>query len=275
MWFARGMRSPALRPGPRVLVLLAIGAAAGMLSGMFGIGGGVVLVPLLVAAGLDHRRAAATSLLAILPSAIAGSITYLAQGQVDFIAAAVIAVGAIVGSFIGSHLLKRLPLAWLRWLFIGMVALVAVRMFLIVPVRGDALEISPLLVLGYLALGLVMGIAAGMFGIGGGIIAVPALVAIAGVSDLIAKGTSLLVIVPTSISGTVANLRHGFVDLRAGIIVGLAASGGSVLGAFIALGMPPQLSSVLFGVLASAIVVQLVVREVVRMRRRDRGATDE
>lgn len=261
------MRLSATPSRPHVLVLLAIGAAAGSLSGMFGVGGGIVLVPLLVAAGLDHRRAAATSLLAILPSSVAGSITYVAQGQVDLIAAAIIATGAIVGSFVGSHLLKRLPLAWLRWLFIGMVALVAVRMLLIEPVRGEPLEVTPLLVLGYLALGLVMGVAAGMFGIGGGIIAVPALVAVAGVSDLIAKGTSLLVIVPTSISGTIANLRNRLVDPGTGLIVGLAASVASVLGAIIALGMPPRLSSVLFGLLAITIVVQLTVREVLRLRR--------
>lgn len=270
MWFACRVRVPPFPSRSNIFVLLAIGAIAGLMSGMFGIGGGVVLVPLLVAfAGLDHRRAAATSLLAILPSAIAGSVTYLINGQVDLIAAALIATGAIAGSFIGSHLLKRLPLVWLRWLFIGMVALVAVRMLLIVPVRGEPLELSPLLVLGYVALGVIMGIAAGMFGIGGGIIAVPALVAIAGVSDLIAKGTSLLVIVPTSVSGTIANVRHRLVDVRAGIIVGVAASAASVLGAAIALGMPARLSSVLFGLLAVAIVAQLVVREVLRKRRTD------
>ncbi len=248
---------------PNVFVLLAIGLVGGILSGMFGVGGGIVLVPLLIAfARLDQRSAAATSLLAILPSAIAGSITYLAHGEVDLLAAGVIAVGAIGGSLIGTRLLKRLPLSWLRWGFIGLLVLVAVRMLLIEPERGAALEFSPLLALGYLALGLVMGIASGLFGIGGGVIAVPAMVALFGISDLIAKGTSLLAMVPTSIVGTVSNARGGLVQVRTGLIVGVAAAVASVAGSFIALALPARLSSILFAVLLVGIVVQLTIRAI-------------
>ena len=244
-------------------VLIAIGLAGGLLSGMFGVGGGIVLVPLLVTfAGLDQRKAAATSLLAILPSSIAGSITYLAHGEVDVLAAVVIAAGAIVGSLIGTRLLKRLPLAWLRWGFIALLVLVAIRMLFVEPVRGDALAFSPALAVGYIALGLVMGIASGLFGIGGGVIAVPALVALFGVSDLIAKGTSLLVMVPTSVVGTVTNSRNGLVEVRTGLIVGVAAAVASVGGSFIALALPARLSSILFAVLLLGITVQLVWKAV-------------
>ena len=244
-------------------VLIAIGLTGGLLSGMFGVGGGIVLVPLLVTfAGLDQRKAAATSLLAILPSSIAGSITYLAHGEVDVLAAVVIAAGAIVGSLIGTRLLKRLPLAWLRWGFIALLVLVAIRMLFVEPVRGDALAFSPALAVGYIALGLVMGIASGLFGIGGGVIAVPALVALFGVSDLIAKGTSLLVMVPTSVVGTVTNSRNGLVEVRTGLIVGVAAAVASVGGSFIALALPARLSSILFAVLLLGITVQLVWKAV-------------
>jgi uncharacterized membrane protein YfcA len=246
---------------PRIAVLVAIGLAGGILSGTFGVGGGIVLVPLLVNfAGLDQRRAAATSLLAILPTSIAGSVTYLAHGQVDLLAAAVIAVGAIAGSILGGNLLKRIPLAWLRWLFIALLVVVAVRMAFIEPERSNPLEFSLPVALVYLAIGLVMGIASGLFGIGGGVIAVPSLVALLGISDLVAKGTSLLVMIPTSISGTITNSRNRLVDVRTGLIVGVAASAASVLGAFIALALPPRPSSILFAVLLLAIAVQLAIR---------------
>jgi uncharacterized membrane protein YfcA len=251
-----------VEPGrPRIAVLVAIGLAGGILSGTFGVGGGIVLVPLLVNfAGLDQRRAAATSLLAILPTSIAGSVTYLAHGQVDLLAAAVIAVGAIAGSILGGNLLKRIPLAWLRWLFIALLVVVAVRMAFIEPERSNPLEFSLPVALVYLAIGLVMGIASGLFGIGGGVIAVPSLVALLGISDLVAKGTSLLVMIPTSISGTITNSRNRLVDVRTGLIVGVAASAASVLGAFIALALPPRPSSILFAVLLLAIAVQLAIR---------------
>lgn len=244
-----------------MLVLLTIGVIGGGLSGLFGVGGGIVLVPLLMFfAGLDQRRAAATSLLAILPSAIAGSVTYLINGEIDIAAGLIIAAGAIVGSVIGANLLKRLPLGWLRWLFILMLVIVAVRMMLTVPQREVTLELSVPLFFGYLALGLVMGLAAGMFGIGGGVIAVPALVAIVGISDLVAKGTSLLAIVPTSISGTIANARHRLLEVRTGLIVGVAAAAASVGGSLLAQVLPPRESNLLFALLLLAIAVQLAVR---------------
>src|SRR6187549_103824 len=105
---------------PRILVLLLIGVAGGLLSGMFGVGGGIILVPLLMAfAGLDQRRAAATSLLAILPTAVSGSVTYALHGEIDYVAAGIVAVGAIGGAVIGAALLQRIPVVWLRWIFIA------------------------------------------------------------------------------------------------------------------------------------------------------------
>ena len=230
---------------------------------MFGVGGGIILVPLLVTfAGLDQRAAAATSLLAILPSSIAGSITYLAHGEADLLAAGVIAVGAVAGSLIGTRLLRKLPLGWLRWGFIALLVIVAIRMLFVAPERGDSLDFTLLVALGYVGLGLVMGIASGLFGIGGGVIAVPALVALFGISDLIAKGTSLLVMIPTSVVGTISNSRSGLVQVRTGLIVGVAAAASSVLGSFIALALPPRLSSILFAVLLILVSVQLTVKAI-------------
>jgi len=246
---------------PRLLALALIGVAGGLLSGMFGVGGGIILVPLLVTfAGLDQRRAAATSLLAILPTSISGSITYALHGEIDYVAAGIVAVGAIGGAFIGAALLRRIPIAWLRWMFIALIVLVALRMLFLEPERGEPLPLTALLVVAYLALGLVMGIASGLLGVGGGIIAVPALVALFGISDLIAKGTSLLVMVPTTVSGTISNRRAGLVDVRTGLIVGAAAAIASVGGASIALALPARAAAVLFAVFLVGIAVQLTIR---------------
>ena len=245
------------------IALVFTGLLGGLLSGVFGVGGGIVMVPLLISlARMDQRRAATTSLAAIVPTSIVGSLTYLANGHIDLVAGAIIAAGAVVGSVIGTNLLRRIPLFWLRWLFIALLILVAVRMVLVEPERGSALELNWIVVLGYLALGLAMGIASGLFGIGGGVIAVPALVAVFGVSDLIAKGTSLLVLVPTSIVGTVANARAQLVDLPAGFVVGVAATIAAVPGVALALLIPPRLSSILFAVLLLLAAAQLTVKAV-------------
>jgi uncharacterized membrane protein YfcA len=245
------------------VALVGTGLLGGLLSGVFGVGGGIVMVPLLIAlAGMDQRRAATTSLAAIVPTSIAGSLSYLAAGHIDLVAGAIIAAGAVVGAVIGSKLLRRIPLFWLRWMFIALLLVVAARMVLVAPVRGETVDVDALVVFGYLALGLVMGVASGLFGIGGGVIAVPALIAVFGVSDLIAKGTSLVVLVPTSLVGTLTNIRARAVDLQAGVVVGLAATVAAVPGVALAVLIPPRLSSILFAVLLLIAVAQLTVTAV-------------
>jgi uncharacterized membrane protein YfcA len=241
--------------------LVIIGLIGGVLSGAFGIGGGIIMVPLLIAmAGLDQRTAAATSLVAIIPAALVGSITYLANGEIDLAAAGLVAVGAVAGTLVGTRLLRRISLVWLRWMFIALIVAVAARMLLVAPERGESVELTVWVALGYIALGLVMGVASGLFGIGGGVIAVPALVAVFGASDLVAKGTSLLVMLPTAIAGTASNARARIVDVRAGLVVGLAATVGSLPGVALALVMPPRLSGILFAALLLVAAAQLTVR---------------
>ncbi|ODU66152.1 MAG: hypothetical protein BGO97_02980 [Micrococcales bacterium 70-64] len=252
---------------PRLWVLILIGVIGGVFSGAFGGGGGIVIVPLLVTfAGFDQRRAAATSLLAILPSTLSGAITYLPHGEVDLVAAGIVSVGAVGGSFLGALLLRRLPLPALRWAFIVLLVLVAVRMALLEPERGEPLALSPWLVAAYLGVGLAMGITSGMFGVGGAVIGVPALVALLGVSDLVAKGTTLVVMVVTSATGSLANRRSGLVDVRSAVVVGLVAAGAAVGGAYLGLAMPPRVSGILFAVLLGLVAVQLTVRAIRRGR---------
>ena len=250
------------------VALVIIGLIGGLLSGAFGVGGGIIMVPLLISfVQMDQRRAGATSLVAIIPTALVGSVTYFANDEIDLVAAGIIAAGAVVGAIIGAVLLRSIPLVWLRWMFIVLMLLVAVRMVLLEPVRGDQLDLSPLVFFGYIALGLIMGIASGLFGIGGGVIAVPALVAIFGISDLVAKGTSLLVLIPTGIVGTIANLRGGLVDVRAGVVVGIAAVAASVPGVALALLMTPRVSSILFAALLVVAALQLAVKAVRAQRK--------
>ena len=241
--------------------LAAIGAVGGALSGLFAIGGGILMVPLLVwRARMNQRRAAATSLLAIIPAAVVSSATYLAHGDVDVIAGIFVAVGAAGGAVVGSRLLRRLPLAWLRWMFIAFILGVAVRLFVVKSGRGNIIALTPWAMVGYVALGLVMGVASGLFGIGGGIIAVPLLVSVFGVGQLVAKGTSLLVSIPTSVVGTVSNRRAGMVDIRAGLILGAGAAAASVPAVYVALFIPAATSSMLFAVLLLAVATQLTVK---------------
>lgn len=260
--------TPAARPRTQWTTFITIGVIGGVLSGLFAIGGGILMVPLLVSrARMDQRRATATSLVAIIPPAIASSVTYLAHDDVDLAAGGLVALGAIFGALLGSRLLRRLPLTTLRWAFIVFIVAVAARLLFITPARGQTVDLSANVMLGYIGLGLLMGIASGLFGIGGGIVAVPLLVSLFAVSDLVAKGTSLLVSIPTSIVGTLGNRRNRLVDVRAGLIVGAAAAAASVPAVYIAVAIPPRVSAILFAALLLAVAAQLTTKALHRERK--------
>jgi len=259
------------RPTARyILLLLLIGLIGGTFSGALGVGGGIVMVPLMLGLlGFDQRRAAATSLAAIVLSSMSGAATYYVAGHTDVVAGILLGAGGVVGSLIGTRLLKVLPIVTLRWGFIALLVVIAVRMLFVVPDRGEGLELTLPIVIGLVASGLVMGILAGMFGIGGGVLIVPILVALFGASDLVAKGTSLLAMIPVSIAGSIANIRYRLLRPLDGAVIGSAALVASFGGAQIAFILPPWLSSLIFGAFVLVTAIQLTIRA---LRQRRSGA---
>lgn len=255
---ARAARTPRF-----FITCIAIGLLAGLLSGLFGVGGGTVIVPLLVLIlKFDQRLAAGTSLAAIVPTATVGVISYAVHGSVAWIPALILAAGAVVGAQIGTWLLPKVSQTALRWSFVGFLAVVIVSLFLVIPSREADLPLTVLTISGLIVLGVITGTLAGLLGVGGGIIVVPALMIVFGTSDLIAKGTSLLMMIPTAISGTIGNIRRGNVDLLAAGLVGLAACTTTALGAWFATLVDPLVGNILFAVFLTFIAVQMGVRAV-------------
>jgi uncharacterized membrane protein YfcA len=116
-------------------------------------------------------------------------------------------------------------------------------------------EIALLLVLGFAA-----GVLAGLFGVGGGILFVPALVLVADLSQLEAEATSLLAIIPAAVAGTWQQQRYGNVRWRAALVVALAAIVGVEAGVRVAEALPEDVLRRLFAVLMIAVAAQLVGR---------------
>lgn len=259
------MGDAATRPhGARfVVTCIAVGLAAGLLSGLFGVGGGTVIVPMLVLIlGFDQRLAAGTSLAAIVPAATVGVVSYALSGSVAWIPALILAAGAVVGAQVGTWLLARVSLTALRFGFVGFLAVVIVSLFVVIPSRDAGLSLTVLSVIGLVALGLLTGVLAGLLGVGGGIVVVPVLMLVFGTSDLVAKGTSLLMMIPTAISGTIGNVRRRNVDLVAAAIVGGAACTTTALGAWIAKSVDPVVGNILFAAFLVVISVQMALRAV-------------
>jgi uncharacterized membrane protein YfcA len=114
---------------PALLVAI-IGLGAGILSGLFGIGGGVVIVPLLIfVLGFSAQQAAGTSLAALLlPVGLFGAIQYWQAGQVNVLNAAMLALGLLFGAFLGARLGLALPGEVVQRAFGVLLVLVGLRM---------------------------------------------------------------------------------------------------------------------------------------------------
>jgi uncharacterized protein len=109
------------------VLAVVLGLAAGVLAGMFGVGGGILFVPTLVALGLDHHDATGTSLLAIIPTVLVGTWRQSRYGNVRWRAALVIGIVAAAAAQGGVALAEALSDATLRRLFAGFLVLVAAQ----------------------------------------------------------------------------------------------------------------------------------------------------
>ena len=236
-----------------------VGLAAGLLSGVFGVGGGVLIVPgLMLVAEMEQRRAHGTSLAAVLPIAVTGLVTYLTYDNVDWWAAACLVGGALPGALLGTKWLATVNKKVLTWLFVAIALASAVRLFFGIDTSQTA-DHSLGLTISLMIVGFVSGVLAGLLGIGGGIVMVPALMLLGGISAVLAKGTSLAAIVPTSVMGTWRNRKLENVDVQAGATIGIAGAATAVVGGVIAEALPERVAAVSFAVLMLAVCTRLAL----------------
>lgn len=113
-----------------ILIIILVGIAAGMLSGLVGVGGGIIIVPALIYfVGFSQKTAQGTSLaLILLPVGILGALQYYKQGHIDFKVVGFLALGFIAGSFFGSKIALSLPQDTIKKIFAVLLIIVAIKM---------------------------------------------------------------------------------------------------------------------------------------------------
>ena len=238
------------------------------MSGLLGIGGGIVLVPAMVLLlGMSQHQAHGTSLAVISFVVLLSAAFYGLHGQVDWVVAMELAIGGVVGAAIGARLACLSSARQLRKYFGLFLIAIAVRMLFDVISSlsaGGSVELSqhaltttglwrlPLV----LGIGLATGILSGLLGIGGGVLIIPAMILLLGMPQKLAQGISLAVIIPVAVSGAVIHYRNG--NVRLDNLKWLAISGvlGGLAGARIAIGLDPLVLRCLF---ASLLVVLSVL----------------
>ena len=206
-----------------------IGLAGGMVGGMFGVGGGIIMIPLLTWQGFTQKEAQGTSLAATIPLAIVSGAMYFKAGSLDLISALPMATGGVIGAFIGSGLVKRFTNRLLYRLFGLMLLIIAIRHAMTVLGLGSGDDSGQTHVfLAFLA-GVLAGCVSGFFGVGGGVVFVPSGVQLLGLGEKAAQGASFVAIIPTALVGFLRYHASGEVRING---IGMIIMG-AVLGSFI------------------------------------------
>lgn len=283
------------------IVLILVGVGIGVLSGMLGIGGGTIMVPVLrLGYGLDAFMATATSLFAIIPISLAGAITHIRARSCFPKLGLLLGIAGAVTSSAGVYLGSVSP-SWLIMLAAAIIivysAFTMLRKALRMGKKGtdpsvaggqkgtdpamptgnkgtdphgafEAEQTSPCAfaftrknVALAVVIGLVAGFASGYVGVGGGFIMVPLMTAWLGIPMKRTSGTSLIAIIILAIPGVIQQAFLGHIDYLAGIMLCAGAIPGAVLGARLVPRVPERTLRFIFAGLLAVAAVMLVINE--------------
>lgn len=231
-----------------VLINIGLGLCLGTIGGLFGIGGGLVAIPMLgLLFGLDQHLAQGTALVMVVPNVMLALWRYNQRNRLNWRWAAVLAVAGFCWALIGANVATSLSNSLMRYLFVGF-------LLLLILYNGWRLY-RPLLLAqgahppttGRLALlGTVAGLAGGLFGVGGAVVATPVLTSVFGLSQVLAQGLALAMALPSTAVTLATFAAHGQVAWG----MGLALSCGGLLsiswGVRMAHAVPDRLLRMLF-----------------------------
>ena len=241
-----------------VFILMFLGLVVGFLSGMFGVGGGFLMTPMLILMGIPPAVAVASEANHILAASVSGFLAHMRRANVDFLMGFILLLGGVFGSIIGVFLLKYLLSIGQEKLFISLsyiLILIFVGFWMLaesvssikkknkgkrnklhehiwlhglpfkIKFRKSHLYIS---VLPPIFIGLLVGILSSIMGIGGGFILVPAMIYILGMPTQVVIGTSLLQIVFVT---TVSTIMHSYINQTVDVVLSSLLLIGAVVGA--------------------------------------------
>lgn len=238
---------------------IVIGMMAGLISGSFGVGGGIIIVPgLVVFLQFTQRLSHGTSLLAILPIAAAALVGFIFHDSIDVVYGLFLGLGSIFGALLGTKLLGSISNIWLARIFSAVLFVAAARLFVEIPVESQELSLSPVTAMVLVVIGVFIGVMAGLLGIGGGLVLIPILMIFFGTAAPVAKGTSLLVTLIAGATGTWSNYRNANIDIPVAVKIGLAGVPTALIGSQLAMLMSDRVSNVLFALLLLASAARLL-----------------
>ena len=219
------------------IILILVGILVGTLSGFFGIGGGMILVPILMLLGIDIKTAIGISIVQMVFSSFYGSYLNHKKGSLVLGEGIWVGVGGFVGGAIGAYVSNLIPETILQYLFFGLLLFALYRLFgAKASADGVVKTLSPII----LALvGFVIGIFAISLGVGGSILLTPILAGFLHYPIKKAVSAGLFFVAFSSVSGLFMKLSTGSIDLEKGLYVAVA----SLLGVYVGIWLKDHVSS--------------------------------
>ena len=240
-----------------------IGLAIGFLSGIFGVGGGVMSTPLLrLLLGASPLIALGTPLPATIPTALAGVFNYLREKKVNKQVALPCAGGGLIGTIFGSLATGFLPVKGLMLLTAGLIGWVGVDFLLGRRTLRERPSKEGEVFWPSLFIGLTGGFLSGLLGLGGGVFFVPAFLIFLRMPLKTALGTSLLVVSAVAIPGSFIHWRMGHVDSRLLLLLTIGMIPGAFLGSHLAMKADDRRLKGLYGIFLTTMAILFAWEEV-------------
>lgn len=200
-----------------------LGVVLGTTGGLFGIGGGLIAIPILgLVFGLDQQMAQGTALVMVVPNVVLAVWRYNQHNRIDPRNAAALAVPGCICAYIGSQWAVELPADLMRQGFAGF--LLALALYMIYRLLSGRVTGSTQLRHGLpalMVLGAVAGIMGGLMAVGSAVVATPGLTGLFGASQVVAQGLSLALALPSTCVTLVVYAWHGQVDWSLGVPLAL------------------------------------------------------
>lgn len=251
---------------------LILGLAAGVLSGLFGIGGGIVMVPsLIILFGMDILDANATSLAAmLLPVGALGVWAYYKAGMINVKESLWIALGLFLGSFVGAEFAISISEVLLTKLYAGILLYIALSYFDIKSLFKKKSNNQSLLdesknpiksIWAFIILGMGAGVFAGLFGKGGGIIIVPILISLFHYSPKAAAATSLAALqLPVGLPSVLIYANEGHLNILFAALIAFGILIGAYYGSKIAVKLPSKMFKKVYAVFLIFMAIFMVYK---------------
>ncbi len=209
--------------------LILVGIFIGMMAGFFGIGGGMILVPILLVLGFDIKVAIGISIIQMVFSSIYGSFLNFRKGSLIIGEGIFVGFGGFIGGYIGGYVTHAVSDMVLQLLFLGLLIFALLRLFFSKH-HEDDVETKTLNKALLFSIGLVIGIFSITLGVGGSVILTPLLVGFLHYPIKKAVSAGLFFVVFSSVAGMISRLSSGTIDFNNGLIVAVASLIGVAMG---------------------------------------------